>query len=431
MRFEQFAPFAAFILLVGVSCKKDKDATPPTVRIILPVAGSTFAVPDTIAVRVQVEDDRQVTGLTVELLNAANSVVASGGTRSVDSPGGTFDFSIILADERLPADRYTLVARATDGPNDARGFLEVNILEAPLRLRSLFLAPPFSTNSTTISRIDSLGQLSTFTTVQDFNGLAVDSYWQHVFVAGSRYAPFQAIPMAASAIPWQVQSVWNDNPEQFTAVTVDPKDKHVYYATREGFIRGFTGQGTARFNAQTLPDHRCEAIVVMQNEVATWQRAIVGGASRIVTYTQAGTLFEQQPVQHERIALFHQQGTSLLHFANSNGDGLIEDLNITAGGSPDIRSFPGEAIRAVVRLDNNSYIVALGDRIVRFNRPAQTITQLATGIEANVLAYEAATGSLYLGVGNDLVAMDPGNGTIVSTMAIGSPVAHIHALLNR
>lgn len=431
MRFVQLAPFAALILLAGVSCKKDKDGTPPTVRIILPVAGSTFAVPDTIAVRVHVDDDRQVEGLTVELLNGANSVVASGGTRSIASPGGTFDFSIILTDERLPADRYTLVARATDGSNDARGFLEVNILEAPLRLRSLFLAPPFSTSSTTISRIDSVGQLSTFTTVQDFNGIAVDSYWQHVFVAGSRYAPFQAIPMSASAIPWQVQSVWNDNPEQFTAVTVDPTDEHVYFATRDGFIRGFTGQGTARFNAQTLPDHRCEAIVVMQNEVATWQRAVVGGASRIVTYTQAGTVYEQQPVQHERVALFHQQGTSLLHFANANGEGLIEDLNITAGGSPDIRSFPGEAIRAVVRLDNNTYIVALSNRIIRFNRPAQTVTQLATSIEANTMAYEAATGSLYLGVGNDLVTMDPSNGTIVSTTAIGSPVAHIHALLNR
>jgi hypothetical protein len=418
-------------VLVCLSCKKDKDGTPPEVDILSPSAGSTFAIPDTIHVRVQVSDDRIIESLTVELLNPAGSVVASGGSRSVDAVSGTYDFTLILTDERQPGGDHTIVARARDGANDARDFVEVNVLEAPLRLRALFLAPPFSEESTTITRIDSTGESSPFITVADFNGIAVDANSQHLFVAGSRYAPLQAIPTANSANGWQVNAPGSDQPEQFTALVVDPADKRVYYATRDGFIRGWTGEGLQRFTAECLPDHRCEAIVVMENEVATWQRAIVGGASRIVTYTPAGTVFEQLPVEHERIALFHRTGSSLLHFANAGGEGLIEDINISAGGAPDIRAFPGEAIRAVVRLNTNQYILALTDRLVRFDRPLQTVTTLASGVSADALAYEAATGSLYVATGTTLLTMDPNTGTTVSSSSPGFTIGHILPLLNR
>ena len=418
-------------VLLCLSCKKDKDGTPPKVDIISPSAGSTFAVPDTVHVRVQVSDDRVIESLTVELLNPAGSVVASGGSRSLDATSGTYDFTLILTDERLPSGDHTIVARARDGFNDARDFVEVNVLEAPLRLRALFLAPAFSEESTIITRIDSTGAAAPFVTVADFNGIAVDGNSQHLFVAGSRYAPLQAIPAANSANTWQVNAPGNDQPEQFTALTVDPTDERVYCATRDGFIRGWTGDGFQRFTAQSLPDHRCEAIVVMENEVATWQRAIVGGASRIVTYTPAGTVFEQLPVEHERIALFHRTGSSLMHFANAGGEGLIEDLNISAGGAPVIRTFPGEEIRAVVRLNPNQFIVALENRLVRFDRPLQTVIPLASGISADALAYEAATGSLFIATGTTLLTMDPNTGTIVANSSVGFSVGHILPLLNR
>lgn len=419
---------AAFLL---TACRKDKDDTPPTVVILEPVAGTTISIPDTVAVRVQVSDAHAVRSLTVELTDAANATVASAGTLTLDGTGGTYTFSLLLTDERLPGGTCTIAARASDGRNDGRGFREVNILPAPLRLRAVFLAPPFSGSGTTITRIDSLGQLSTFATVQDFNGIAVDSYTQHLFVAGSQYAPFQAFPTSSAAGAWQVSPPANDQPEQFTAVTVDPRDRHVYFATRDGFIRGFTGQGVQQFTAQCLPGHRCEAIATVQNAVATWQRAIVGGASRMVTYTVAGTVLEQLPVQHERIAMFHLTGTSLVHFANEDGTGLIEDLNISLGATPDIHTFTGESIRAAIRIDANTFVVALTNRLVRFDRPARSITEIASGVTADALAYEPANGALYIAQEGTLFSMDPTSGTIVSSLATGSPIGHILPLLNR
>ena len=91
---------AAFIALLLVSCRKDKDLRPPVVEVLEPVAGTTIAIPDTILVRVRVNDDHQLTGLTIELLDEGGAVVATAGTITLEGSSGTYERSMVLMDER-------------------------------------------------------------------------------------------------------------------------------------------------------------------------------------------------------------------------------------------------------------------------------------------------------------------------------------------
>lgn len=430
MRFEQAALCLVLFGSTLPACKKDKDETAPVVRIIAPITGSTISIPDTFTVRVEVSDEHIVEALTIELVDQTGRSIASG-IISVNSSSGSYATELRLSDERVLSGAYTIVARASDGENDGRGFLSVNILEAPLRLRSIFLAPPFSTASVNIIRVDSLGEPSTWTTVQDFNGIAVDNHWQHVVVAGSQFAPLQALPTSWNSSLWQIAPWANDQPGQFTAVTVDPTDRKIYFATRDGFIRGFTGEGVPQFTAECLPGYRCEHIVMMENGLATWQRAIVGGASRLVTYSVAGTVLEQLIMEPECVALFHRSGTSLIHFANTDGSGLVEDINISEGGTPEVRVFTGETIRYVVRLDASNFAVALTDRLVRFNYSTNSVTTISPGLTVDALAFDPAHGALLASQGTLLLTIDPNSGTVVNTTPTSTPIAHILPLLNR
>ncbi|HPF91101.1 MAG TPA: Ig-like domain-containing protein [Flavobacteriales bacterium] len=431
MRLHHAALAAVFIASLFGSCRKDKDERPPVVEILLPVPGTTIAIPDTILVRVQVSDDHQLTGLAVELLNVDGAVVGSAGTINLDGSTGTYERTLVITDERLPTGTYTIAARATDGTNDGRAFRQVNILEAPLRLLATFLAPPFTLQQTTIDRLAPDGTSTPFETVQDFNGIAVNSRSGHLVVAGARYDPLQALPAAPGATPWQVQPTTTDQDQQFTAVTVDPGDGQVFFASRDGRIRGFTGQGSGRFNAQCLVDHRCEAIVTMGDEVVTWQTAIVGGAHRVVTYTPAGTILDQLPLQEEHVAWFERSADQLLHFANVDGSGLIEELNIQQGGSPDLRSFPGEPIRHVVRLNANLYIVALQERLMRFDHATHVATELRSGFPTDALAYDPVNGALLAAQGGELLTVDPTTGATVASMGTSGTIGHILPLYNR
>lgn len=425
---------SSLLLLIGVSvaaCKKDQDDTAPRVRIVAPSTGTTISIPDTFTVLTEVSDENIVEALTVDLQDAAGHTLASSGRITVNSASTTVAAELRLTDERVPTGTYTLVARATDGENDGRGFQGVHVQSTPLRLRALFVAPAFSTDPVGIIRIDSLGTESNLLTIQDFNGLAVDNYWQHVVVAGSRFAALHVLPTSSTANTWQFAPPTNDVPEQFTAVVVDPTDRLLYFATRDGFIRGFTGEGSQRFTAQCVEGHRCERIVMLGNERATLQRAIVGGGTRIITYTPAGTIAAQLPTQHDAIELFAAGDNSLVQFANAGGDGLVQDLHITAGGSPILRTFAGEAIRAVVQLDAHTYVIALGNRAVRFDHDTNDIVQLFTGITVDAMCTDPANGVLYIAAGNLLHTIDQNDGTVVDSRAMSFAIEHLAPLFNR
>lgn len=429
--YQQCRLIAALLVLLCLGCRKDKDETAPKVQFIAPSGGTVFAVPDTIGIRLSVSDDNVVERVTVTLQDANGATVAMAATAVVNASSGTVERTLVVNNERLLSGTYTLVARATDGTNEGRAFHDVTVLEAPLRLRAVYLAPPFTADMATIRKVDSLGTLSDVVTVSDLNGVAVDGFSQHLFVAGYQFAPLQAIPTAAFSTPWLVPVPANNEPEQFTSIALDPSDNGLYFSTRDGFIRGYTGEGVPFFTAQCLTGHRCEAIVVMGDLVATWQRAIVGGAPVVVRYFPSGTVTETLPVAHARVTLFTRTNASLLLFANDNGQGIIEDINIVAAGTPEVRSFNEGEIRAVARLDANNYAVALPSRVLRFNYPTNTIAELATGITANALAYDPASGTLFVAQGSDLLYMDANTGVILNTVATGTAIGHILPLRNR
>ena len=212
---------------------------------------------------------------------------------------------------------------------------------------------------------------------------------------------------------------------------MDPLDGRTYFATRDGFIRGFTGEGAQRFTAQTLTGYRCEAITVLGDRIATWQRAIAEPEQRVVTYTVSGTILDILPVEQELVQLFQWTNTSAHLFANEFGHGKVIDLYIASGGSQEVRVFQNEEIRAVARKDPDTFYIALQDRIVRYDRSSSTVVQLITGIMANTIAYEPATGALLVAQWNDLLTIDPQTGAVTNTTSTGAPIGSILPLRNR
>lgn len=420
-----------FALLVISGCRKDKDGTAPSISILSPDQGTVFSIPDTIVVRFTVSDDRVVESTVVQLIDANGVSIAPSINTSVGGPGGTFVNELIINSERILTGQYEIMVRASDGTNDSRAFRTIQIQGTPLRLRSIFVAPPPTTATATVQRIDSTGQLSDWTTVQDLNGAAIDGYSQHVMLAGSQFAPFQALPTDTWSYAWSYLPPANDAPEQFTALVVDPFDGQTYFATRDGFIRGFTGEGAQRFTAQTLTGYRCYAVTVLGDRIATWQRAIAQPDQRVVTYTVSGTILDILPVGQELVELYQWSNTSAHLFANDFGHGKVIDLYISTGGSQEIRVFQNEEIRAVARMDPSTFFIAMQDRIVAYDRSANTVVQLITGVMASAMAYEPATGALLVAQGNDLLTIDPRTGALMNSISTGAPIGSILPLRNR
>lgn len=423
--------FLIILVFISAGCRKDRDTSSPQVRVSTPGIGPTIQLPDTFVVQVDVSDDRALERLVIDVLNADGSPVATPASFTLSGNNASVLHAFIISDEQLRSDEYTIQARAFDGSNEGRGFLSITLNEIPLRLRAVFIAPAFSNTSSTIQKLDSAWQLSDLITVQDLNGMAVDSYTQHLMIAGSQFQPFQALPTTATSNTWQYAGPGNDAPEQFTALSVDPSNGLTYFATRDGSIRGSTGNGAQVFTAQSLSGYRTQVIVALDGRVITWQHAIVGPEQQVVSYTVAGSVLEILPVPFERIQLFRRISDRLILFANENGNGVVKDLNITEAGSPTRYLFTEGTIRAAVQLDADNYIVAFQDRIFRYTYSTNLRQQLTTGMVAEDMAYDRATGLLFVAEGSTVHAVDPNSGVVVNSISAGMAVAHLGILNNR
>lgn len=423
--------FVAFLIIISAGCRKDRDNTAPNVQVSTPGIGTSIQLPDTLLVQVNVSDDHALERLVIDVLNADGAPVAATASFTLSGTTASVLHQFIISDERLRSGDYTIEARAFDGANEGKGFRSITLNEVPLRLRAVFMAPAFSNTSSTIQKLDSVWQVSDFISVQDLIGMAVDSYTQHLMIAGSQFQPIQALPTTITSNSWQYTAPSNDAPEQFTTLSVDPDNGLTYFATRDGFIRGFTGNGAQTFTAQSLSGYRTQAIVSLDERVITWQKAIAGPEQQAVSYTVAGSVLEILPVPFERIQLFRRTSGRLILFANENGNGVVKDLNITEAGCPTRYLFTEGTISAAVQLDPDNYIVALPDRIFRYTYSTNLRQQLTTNIVVEDMAYDHATGILFVAEGNMLHTVDPNSGVIANSISTGMAVAHLGILNNR
>ncbi len=423
---------AVLLLLLGSGCRKDRDDTAPAVSILLPTAGHTLAIPDTLLVRVEVKDDRLVQTIWIALTDMDGVPVAPAALVQVNASSGTYEKGIAVTDEGLTTGNYTVTVRADDGVNTGSAFRQVNVLAAPLRLRSLFITPPFGTAPAPIFRIDSVGVLTEFTSMADLNGAAVDGATQHLVLAGGHYAPLLSLATLQGAGNWQVANQNGLDQPYFRHLRLDAEDGRVYFGTNEGFVRGFTGNGAQTFTALTQVGYLSVSTAVVGDRLVCAQKAISLPDRRLVSFAYtSGMELVWYSLDLDVVHMDQRTASSVLVFGDREGEGVVQERNVTQGGVFEMRVFPEGPIRAVQRLDNGTWAIALPGKIVRFNYMNNSVITLAQGFDATDLAFEMATGRLYAAVGDQVLLLDPVSGNTLGTLPLPQVVGRILPLLNR
>lgn len=420
---------ASALLLLG-SCKKDKGDEVPVVRILFPAAGSTLSIPDTITVRVQAEDDRLVGSVTVTLTDGNGVPICPQAQTIVNTGSATVDLALAVTSERIESGTYTLVARVSDGDQDGFAFQDMVVHAAPLRLRSVFVLPPASAAAPyPITRIDSLGNMSTWMSLSELSGAAIDL--DHVFVGGTTSQGLVEFDVNTSASTQLLANAGVGTEPYFNGVTIDPSDARLYTGTLDGYIRGFFSTGNGSFTALSPSGWYSERTVVVDDQVVSAAFNTVSAQRKIISYDRSsGTLLAQYPFDNEPVALFQRDDDHGLVFGNRGGDGVVQERNIDLGGVFEIRVFPLDPIRAAARINSDIFIIARASGLYRFSYGSNAVTSISS-MDAMALAYDKISGALLVGNGNELVTMDPMNGNVLDSRTLATTIGSILLLTNR
>jgi hypothetical protein len=427
----------ALALLFGgtvlAGCRKDRDEDAPRVVILQPGSSITLSVPDTLLVRVEVSDERTVERVTIALTDMNGVPVVPPVVATVNSASATVVRQLPVTREQLATGSYTLAVTASDGRNEGRAFRSVNVQAAPLRQRALFITPPAGHPApVSIWRIDSTGTLDQYLTLSEFGGGAIDA--RRLYLCGTFNQPTRGIAQMGGVPSITIPNEGPPGATQpfFRGPIIDPVDGRFYLGSNDGFIRGFETGGPQAFTALSPVDLRSVYTAVAGEWVASLARHQVLGEWRLVTHARiSGDVIGQFPLDLEPVAVQHWQGAQVLVFGQRNGAGVVQVRNVQQGGGSDLATFNEGPVAAVARASAGTAYIALPDRIVRFSTASNTVTVVAQGLQAQSLAYDAATGTLYAGSGEQLVGIDPTTGAQATLFSFPHPVGRILPLLNR
>ncbi len=398
------------------------------VEISTPGNSTSIVVPDTLAVIVHVNDDRVVETVRISLADENGVPIAPTVIVNVGQASATIERELVVSNELITSGTYSLQVQASDGTNSTSAFRSVYVTATPLRLRAIFVVPPVSGP---ITRIDSAGNQSTFSSVQNVSSAAINSYGQQLYLATGDNAPLQILAASSAGTGWQLTNQNAVTGPYFTDVRTDEADQRTYISSNEGLIRGYRGSSAPSFNAQAIPNHRPFSNVVIGDRFISEQRAIGLTEKKLVSYAHSsGIVLETFPLDLEIAQMYMHSDQQALVFGNRDGQGVIQLRNIWQGGNFEMRVFSEGEIITVDRLSPTTYVVALPGRVLRFNYSSNSTFTLLELTVSDVV-FDNATGAIYAGAGQQLLVIDPNTGMTTNTIDLPTEIGRILPLLNR
>jgi len=430
MRYQQCMLVAASAAVLAWGCRKDKDSTPPMVRITSPGAGFSVGIPDTLTVGLVVSDDMGVQSVSVLVADVNGVPVSPSVSVTINARSSDFSIDLPLLSERIESGPYVLTAIASDGTNDARDFLSITVQAAPLRIRSMFLVPPATGPAPcTITRIDSVGNASVFVSLSELSGAAIGL--DHIFTAGAATAPLERRRIATGAVNPIMPNpgLW---PHYFTCLSRDTQAGRVFACGSDGVVRGFTLDGAPAFTATLPVGYAGDAVADIGDAVVCAAYDPVAQHSSLLRMGgSSGAVLAQFNSDARAVALFAVDAQRFLLFGNTAAGGVIQELSATLGGAFTMRVFPGDAMQCAARVNGGLFAVGLASGVHRFDYPTAAATPLLQGLSAQGLTYDPVSGAVIAASGSVATAFDPLLGTVVSMQSATHPIGQVLLQLNR
>ncbi len=433
MGYEHRLMAGALCCIALATCKKEEAQRAPVVTIIAPVAGSSISVPDALHVVADVSGEGAIDRLTFILTSGSGiPLMAPLSVVPANNPARV-EVDLALTSDLITSGDYTLTVQAFSGDAQGKDYVGIGIIGTPLRLRKVLAIAGPEGGSVGLYPIDSTGSVSLAHSLgMDLAGACVSSAAQVFMVAGAIEGPLTAFNPDGVNVRWLKPSMGNSGVPWFTSLDLC-EDGRCYAGTTDGSIRGYNAStGAGERVAWLTPGYRARCALVNGERLLVAQADPVGSTWRMrVFQASSGSLIHDQSLDQSVTAMFRRDGANALLFGDRDGHGVVKDHNIDGGGGWEPYAWPS-TINAVERTGTNTWLVALNDgSIERFTYSDAASTTIAMIPDVHDLALDPVSGLVFAAAGADVLSIDPQNGQIIASYAIGAPVRHVLPLLNR
>jgi hypothetical protein len=424
----------AFLMAISFyGCKKDSDATKPSVVIDLPAENQIFNALDLVHVTASISDETKLTEVNISLVDENYTQKHEVFQLSVSSPSMSVNEYYWLSNIHLESGAYYIMVAASDGENIAKAYRKIVVQAVPRVIRKILLTTATGTSQTNLSYID-----STFSSIipylsfnGDFLASSTTSYYQQFNIAGKYSGAFSSAKLEDNTVKYSFPAVSSINP-YYTGFYSD--EQNTYVARFDGSIRGYNNGGGQIFSTSSNGGYYTENFTFNNGFLVAEQKYQTGSGRLLVSYNAAGTPLQQATLGQDVKVFCKKDDDNVFLFGNVAGQTIIQLYNISANNlwTPYPYTFPAGELLSAMRIDDDNYLFGHSNgTIYKYNYTSSSITSFLSGYTATKLFVDEVNSVLYIMEDNRVSTFAFPSMTPINTILSPVQVLDVNILYNR
>jgi len=415
---------ALLATLVGgmYSCEKI-DRKPPVVTLITPSAVYSVTVPDTIHVKFTALDDRQLTEITIELIDEQ---INKTGTGFTIYPVGNYievDTFLVVDDILLNSGKYYIRVRAHDAVGNGTAYAEILLTGVPRLMTEIMLFS--SGNPANLYQQQSGIWNPTATFSGAISGVGFDALNQRLCISTNQPGGVQMWNMNNVSLSWS-EFIANAPPALATGELHFMSNSYIFAILKqESQIALASIDGIYKTTEIYLtPNHLVKTFHYSSNFIVSLQREASGQNGRVVSNYWGGFHVHSSHLNETPVAVHYLPGNVFLIITNNGSQGRIRHFdpqnNILSSATNT------DSILWLRKIDNN-FLLATSNSVLQYANGTLSTFYTEGALDA---AYDEVNNEIYLLKSGELLRLNS-SGTVLSVNPVPGDATRLLCRYNK
>ncbi len=419
------------LLIIGLSlsilssCKKDEDTEAPVIQVTSPEEGFVIYMPDTIAVSATVRDNNELEFIRFGLIDADLNPVGERVNVSVTSNPLSFSLTLDVIDLDITSGLHYLEVSASDGTNDSREFVEVNVFEIPKVFQGVtYLAEGTSGDDIGVTKVDG-EQITFFQPAGSGVQYCQSGRDGEVFIASNFDKTLKGYSIITGELSWETMSIASvlDN---VLDCKYDQGSRRIVTLNSGPEVRTYSADGHA-IGTVSLPNELDVIDIAVDGSYYYISSETSSGFRLSRVFKSSGFEVDSYSLSYEPI-MFSLFGDEFLLLIDSNSD--IHIVNTLNNDQFDISAANTSGFHSLV-VEGDIAFLATGDEIYRVDNTMLQATSIYSSNGITGISYDDVEQRLIVSENGELKFFNPNPWQSLGSLPCPVGASSLEAVFNK
>ncbi|MFH2142101.1 MAG: hypothetical protein ABIJ97_06750 [Bacteroidota bacterium] len=387
--------FISLIIFFCLSCKKNKDITPPEIIISLPVNDQLISAIDTFQIEGNISDNKQLLSISVVLLDYNQKQVSDIHYIEPTENPFKLETQFIINNIYLETETYFLQITADDGINLSKKFIELNLTEIQKELISIYTFCQSSTNQITAFEVNKSGIISQVLMLDDdFNDAVVNSYSKQISVQ-YKSGVINTYSIDDYNLVWQINDYHLSQLEFQGKLNVI--QEFTYASNSLGKITAYDNNGSIRKVATSGSENHFPSKFIHHYDylfVSDKPKSSISEKIEKLNFT-TGFYSDSQELDFNLVDIHAYDNDHVMLCGNKNNVAKICTYSANYNIIYQLNNFPDDEYLCSEKISESDYIFAIGSTTCMYNSTNNILSEIPSINNVDMIKYDETEKFIY------------------------------------